>query len=304
MFGAHIHKGNHKSYQAALDDKMELMKSHNVECQSAQLFVMGPQNSNPNFTESSAGEFGRYAAEHNVKIIVHNSYLVSLWNKNLSKRPFARFKIKEQLLLCDAMNAAGFIIHLPNLDVDEIYEELRHCLFTDGSAISKFKTPIFMEIEATKSSIFSYEKTSRIDALFSKIPADLIDKIGLCIDTAHVWSADYSFADKEAVIKWFNELSYAGGGILWKPLTHGLSRLIFHLNDADNDRGSGKDVHAQLGLGKMWSTQQSGLIEIVRFIAKSNLIAILERNKTDIEHDCDVINTILHPRKTGETSSQ
>lgn len=284
IIGPHIHKRNHKTYQDALATEIINMTDCGIKPAACQIFVMGPQNSNLNFNEQSAKEFGDYAAAQKIKIIVHNSYLISLWNANISRRPFARINIKKQLEYCDIMGAKGFVIHLPDESAEDIKSELDHI------KPENYKTPIYLETKAQRPSTISYEKTERIDVLFTLIKSP---HIGLCIDTAHLWSSGVSMTHKPLAIKWFFDLSQCAGGDLWGFLENGEPKIMFHLNDADNEFASGKDVHAELGHGNIWREEKSGLKEILQFIYKSNIITILERNKTGIEKDCQTIKELL-----------
>ena len=69
---------------------------------------------------------------------------------------------------------------------------------------------------------------------------ELKDKMGVCLDTCHIWDAGYDIeADLDAVLTQFDR-------------TIGLDRLrAVHLNNSLNPCGSRKDRHAKLLEGKM-----------------------------------------------------
>lgn len=66
----------------------------------------------------------------------------------------------------------------------------------------------------------------------------LQDKLGVCLDTCHVWDAGYDIVENlEGVLEEFDRLI-------------GLDRLrAVHLNDSMNVRGSRKDRHEKIGKG-------------------------------------------------------
>ncbi|MDF2537267.1 MAG: endonuclease [Herbinix sp.] len=68
----------------------------------------------------------------------------------------------------------------------------------------------------------------------------LKDKVGVCLDTCHVFDAGYDIVnDLEGVLQEFDRII-------------GLDRLYaVHLNDSKNQMGSGKDRHEKLGEGIM-----------------------------------------------------
>lgn len=68
----------------------------------------------------------------------------------------------------------------------------------------------------------------------------LSDKLGVCLDTCHVWDAGYDIVnDLDGVLEEFDRVI-------------GLKRLkAIHINDSLNERGSHKDRHARIGEGKI-----------------------------------------------------
>jgi endonuclease IV len=271
MFGPHIHKGTHKTYVAALARYIKDFPTMKV----CQVFVMGPQNIKENFTEQEADEFGKFAKENNIKIIVHNSYLVSLWNNNQSRRPFARKCLQTQLLLCDIMNAAGFVIHIPNEEATDIAAELKE------ANITAFKTPIYLETKASRpTNSMNYEMPANLEKIFLAVKhLGIINHVGHCIDTAHLWSSGVSMTTHSEVTKYMSELSRIANGHLWGKLINDNPAIIFHLNDNINGFADGKDEHATLCQGNIWRHDNSGLEVLIDFIKRFNLMVIFERNK-------------------------
>jgi endonuclease IV len=279
MFGTHIKKAHHADYESALQDEIDKINKVDKKYKIAacQVFILGPQNFNFNFTEKEAENFGKYTAARNIKIIVHNSYIVSLWTPTLSRRPYFIKMAREQLELCDKMNATGFVIHLPNEEPQEIIATLYKIYnITDkddkenkNKKINQIKTRIYLETKSSKPALNSYEKPERLKILFDAFRTAELEDIGYCVDTAHLWSSGVSLTTAEEAAQWLGELK--------KSARH----IMFHLNDAQNDKGSGHDVHATLARGQIWRDDQSGLKKIIEFIKENNLISIFERNKNE-----------------------
>lgn len=82
----------------------------------------------------------------------------------------------------------------------------------------------------------------------------LQEKMGVCLDTCHVWDAGYDIVhDLDGVLAEFDEII-------------GLERLCaIHLNDSLNGLGSHKDRHARIGEG------QIGLEALVRVVNHPSL---------------------------------
>lgn len=68
------------------------------------------------------------------------------------------------------------------------------------------------------------------------------ERLGICVDTCHVFAAGYSLADEASYNATIEELDREIG----------LGRIrVLHLNDSVKDRGSRVDRHAGIGLGRM-----------------------------------------------------
>jgi deoxyribonuclease-4 len=75
-------------------------------------------------------------------------------------------------------------------------------------------------------------------ALIERIPAGLRERLGVCVDTAHVFAAGYDLAhDYQGVWRRFDDVI-------------GLPRLgLLHLNDSKAPLGSRRDRHELIGEG-------------------------------------------------------
>ena len=72
------------------------------------------------------------------------------------------------------------------------------------------------------------------------LPGDIQERVGVCIDTAHLWGAGHDIGSVEAASQVLNHFDE----------TVGLKQLkVLHLNDTEMGLGSHRDVHARLGEG-------------------------------------------------------
>lgn len=116
----------------------------------------------------------------------------------------------------------------------------------------KLHTTVLLETMAGKGS----EVGSRFEELRAILDrVELSDKMGICLDTCHVWDAGYDIVnDLDGVLEEFDRVI-------------GLDRLYaVHLNDSMNGLGSHKDRHARIGEG------QIGLEPLVRVITHQKLM--------------------------------
>ena len=100
-------------------------------------------------------------------------------------------------------------------------------------------TTVLLETMAGKGSEVG-RNFEELQAIIERV--DLKEKIGVCLDTCHVWDAGYDIVEHlDEVLKEFDRII-------------GLERLTaIHLNDSMNPLGSHKDRHARLGEGQIGS---------------------------------------------------
>lgn len=101
---------------------------------------------------------------------------------------------------------------------------------------------------------------------------DVIDRVGICIDTAHLWGSGYDISTDEGVGAMFDELDRFVG----------LDKLmVVHLNDTQKDLASHADRHYHIGHGQIGL---NGFRAIVRHPIMHDLPGIIE-TPDDIEWD-------------------
>lgn len=100
-------------------------------------------------------------------------------------------------------------------------------------------TTVLIETMAGKGSEIG-KSFEEIAGMISLVDADKRDRVGVCLDTCHIWDGGYDIAgDTEAVLDSFD-------GII------GLDRLrAVHLNDSKNPLGAAKDRHEKIGEGQL-----------------------------------------------------
>ena len=96
---------------------------------------------------------------------------------------------------------------------------------------------------------------------------ELKDKLGVCLDTCHVWDGGYDIvSDLDGVFTEFDQII-------------GLDRLkAIHLNDSMNGLGSHKDRHARIGEGEIGL---EALVRVINHPATKGVPFILETPNDD-----------------------
>ena len=123
----------------------------------------------------------------------------------------------------------------------------------------------------------------QLAAILSLLP-QYKGRLGICLDTAHLWGAGYDIAYELTTLQMLQTFEE----------TIGLERLrVIHLNDTKMALGSHRDVHARLGEGIIGSTGLSTLLSDQRLnhvtVLLETPIKTDEQDKEDWIHDAGQI---------------
>lgn len=177
-------------------------------------------------------------------VLPHSSYLINLGNPESSAREKSLTAFIDEVTRCEQLGIPQLNFH-PGYHLDLISEE--GCLNLIASSMNKALevtsgVTLIMENTAGQGSVVGY-KFEHLAAIISKV----IDKnrVGVCIDTCHLFAAGYDFRNKKDYQKTWDEFASTIG---WQYLK------AMHLNDALFDLGSKHDRHASIGAGNLGIT--------------------------------------------------
>jgi len=189
---------------------------------------------------------------HFGKIVAHAPYTLNACAAKENLRDFARETFADDLQRMEYTPGNYYNFH-PGSHVGQGAEvgiqkiaEILNDVLTEGQS-----TIVLLETMSGKGSEVgrNFEELRKIFDL-----VHLKNKIGVCLDTCHVWDGGYDIVnDLDGVLDAFDHII-------------GLDNLkAVHLNDSLNDLGSHKDRHARIGEGKI------GLDALVRVICHPKL---------------------------------
>ncbi len=233
---------------------------------SAQVFIAGPRKAVINIQEDDKVELLKTIVKHNLWVVAHGTYLDVPWSR---RSAFVTHFIQQELLICKEVGIKGLVLHLGAVEPELIVEGLKKIKPVEGVVI-------YLETPHNKHHTYKYSTMEQIKELFLRIRNTRLKQIGLCIDTAHIWSSGVNISSYNDAGQWLRSLENIHSVI---PPSH----IMFHLNDAATECGSGIDRHASLFEGMIWKSyshkiKKSGLYCFVEYITRHQCPAILERN--------------------------
>jgi deoxyribonuclease IV len=236
LLGAHmsVAGGLYKAVDAAAELKMDVV----------QLFTKNNNqwNAKP-LTQSEIDDFRQALQRTGITHpVAHDSYLINLaspkdelWQKSIDA-----FTI--ELERAEALGLIGVVMH-PGSFVDSSEEaglgRIVQALDEVHRRTSGFQTLTLLETTAGQGTNLG-RKFEHLAHIANDIAA--ADRIGVCVDTCHIFAAGYPLATAEEYAATFAEFDRLIG----------VSRIrAFHLNDSVRELGSRVDRHAKIGGGKL-----------------------------------------------------
>ena len=197
---------------------------------------------------SDVSDFLAFAQEHGIShLLAHAPYTLNPCSADPRVRDFAHMAMQEDLANLEMLPGQMYNFH-PGSHVKQglekgielIAETLNTVMTPDQS------TTVLLETMSGKGSEVG-SKFSELREIIDR--TELGDRLGVCMDTCHVYDAGYDIVDNlELVLEEFDK-------------TLGLDRLkAIHINDSKNPFASHKDRHELIGKGHL------GLDALVRVI--------------------------------------
>ena len=199
-----------------------------------------------------ADAFAEYGAREGLRTIaVHASYLINL---AATREPFA--SQSREGLIVEMQRAPTYRATLVNTHIGS------HRGTGSTAGLARIVENVAAVVDSSPSGVkLVLENSSGGGDLLGSSLEDMArildgtgsasDRLGFCLDTAHLWGAGYDVSMAEgarAVIDRFDELI-------------GLDRLVMiHLNDSRSERGSRTDRHEHVGAGRIGPAGLGALI--------------------------------------------
>ena len=223
--------------------------------------------------ESDVAAFLALAKEAGISdLVAHSPYTLNPCSSDAHLREFAKNTMRDDLLRMEYTPGNYYNFH-PGCHtgqgvesgISEVAELLNEILTPEQTTTLLIETMAGKGTEIGK----NFEEIRKIlDRVEQK------EKVGVCLDTCHVWDAGYDIRDDlDGVLNEFDA-------------TIGLACLrAVHLNDSMNGRGAKKDRHAKIGEGQIGI---EALVRVMKHEKLRSLPFILETPIDDDGHQIEI----------------
>lgn len=234
LIGAHLSTegGLHTAFDRAVEEG----------CDAFQIFTKnkGAWAAKP-LTEEQIKTFrDRSAATGSKPVVAHAAYLINLASptKELSEKSTEALRI--EIERCEALGISGLVLHPGSHGSTSEEEGLKRAavaLDKVHRATKGFRTRILLETSAGQGSSICVSFAS-IGSLIGRTKDP--ERLGVCVDTCHIFAAGYELRNDEGYEKTRTELEEQVG----------CSRVLcIHINDSKKDFGTRVDRHEHIGKG-------------------------------------------------------
>ena len=222
---------------------LALQRGREIGCTAVQVFTSSPQQwkAKP-LADEAVERFQQAQAATGIDCVVsHDSYLVNLCATNDEIRAKSIEGLKAEVERCARLGIRWVVSHMGShlgageeAGLQAVAEGARRVFEETSDSVT-----LLMETTAGQGSALNY-RFEHLATLLESLQGH--PRLGVCLDTCHLFAAGYDLRDRESYEATFSELER------WV----GLDRVkAIHANDSKKGLGSRVDRHAHIGEGEI-----------------------------------------------------
>ncbi|HTK81273.1 MAG TPA: deoxyribonuclease IV [Bacteroidota bacterium] len=266
--------GAHQSIAGGIHTAFE--RGERSGCATLQVFVKNNnQWKGKPLTDEDIANYKTTASKSTITpVVAHSCYLINLCSTNTGVLEKSREAYLDELKRCEALGIPYFNFH-PGAHLgageEEGMKKIIESLDVIHDQTKGYKTLSVLETTAGQGSALGY-KFEQLRTMIEGVQHP--ERMGVCIDTCHVFAAGYDLRTEKEYEKTMREFDEIVG----------LDRLFaIHVNDSKRELGSRVDRHEHIGKGAMG---ESSFRLLMRDERLQNIPKILETPKEeDLEED-------------------
>lgn len=214
-----------------------------LDTAALQLFTKQPNRwAEPEIDEETADAFRMRRAAHDIQIAgAHDSYLINLASPDAALRARSLASYRAELARCERLGLDFLVSHPGNATDGDRASGIDRNADAITEALEAVPGTTRLLLEGTAGTGHALGSTfEELGALIERIAPTVRTRVGVCLDTCHLYAAGYDIRDDyDGVIERFDDLV-------------GLDRLgAFHLNDSKTPFDSRRDRHTHIGEGSL-----------------------------------------------------
>ncbi len=219
-----------------------LKTAREIGCDTVQVFVTNPRGWRaPSPNPQAEAAFRRAAGELDLTpVVVHATYLINLASPRDDFFASSVELLRATLDRAARHGASSVVFHIgshsgsgEDAGIARLVGGIRQVLHGTPDSVM-----LLLENDVGGGGKLGY-RLENLSAVLSQLP-EFSDRLGVCLDTAHLWGAGFDIGTPEAAARTLDEADRIVG----------LARVpVLHINDTPKALGSHLDHHARLGEG-------------------------------------------------------
>ena len=246
--------GAHVSTAGGLDKAIE--RGAELGCESIQIFHQSPRMWRP--TKYGPEDFAAFREAMDGSpveaVVIHAVYLINCATKDKELRKKSLASLTHALRIGDGIGARGVVLHPGAQKGEPLGPSMKRAAKVIAAALKDSEEcPLLLEQTAGHKGLLGrdFDQTAELIEL-----AGGTDRLGLCLDSCHLFVQGYDITDEEGLAEVLDEADEKVG----------LRRLgCVHVNDAAAPLGSCRDRHANIGKGEMGKRGLAAFLSEPRF---------------------------------------
>lgn len=279
MVGGKLIIGNHSSISGG--GVLGAVKfTRDIGGTATQIFLGSNQSSSlkmkTKLTPEQIKEINKWIHDNNHILIAHCIYLLNLcsYPPNSKQIKYMFDNILYDLNRIEELGGVGCVLHIgvqKTLSREEAYKNMiDNVIYITQQLPTNFKTKLILETPAGQGTQIA-TTLDELAELWDAIPLTNKRHLGICIDTAHIFSSGVDIRTSRGVKKYLMDFEKKIG---LKYLT------CFHINDSKEGLNSRKDRHEGIGSGYIFDSSKGGdlgaLYTLTTYAMKHKIPMILE----------------------------
>ncbi|OGF31328.1 hypothetical protein A2533_00415 [Candidatus Falkowbacteria bacterium RIFOXYD2_FULL_35_9] len=241
------------------------LNAKKLGCETFQIFSRSPRGGMPpEITDNIVEQFKNNMEQADIKnFYIHAPYFINLASDKPRIAKGSIEILRSELERGNKLGAVGVMFHMGSAKDFGSTKSLKMAIDAINEILENYdgKTLLLIENSAGAGEILG-DKFDEIGFIIKKIKNKA--KIGVCLDTCHMFASGYDMRDKKSLGKTLMEFE--------KHI--GIKFLqVIHLNDSKTELGSNKDRHEVIGNGLIG---QEGFKQILHNIKLKSVDGIIE----------------------------
>ena len=265
----------------SLNVPVHLLEGSN-ECPAAQVFLKSPMGKAKIKLSQKRLEATRSLLDR-LYLVVHGQYLINFIQPGLQ---WAIDSVVEDMLCLEDIlsdcspehrSRTGVVIHLGkntmgrSLEecIAEFAENVKRVIGLTAGCSVRLILETSTKAKNGNDVFYCLENFGKLVYKIKEVLGEevYLQRIGFCVDTAHIFASGYSIKTRDEVVSFLRE---------WDKHI-GVERItLFHLNDSKVGVGCCRDLHEQIGKGMIYSETKEGLGYLLNWCRRSMIPVVIE----------------------------